>query len=108
MAHTYRRRHLTQWEDFILSDWVVHASQSDSRWLQRIRLDPKSIEGRRKLARFHADRPFHPGPSRRFRKAYHASERQACHQALYRWVHRDDHDFLAPPPHLHRAAWDWF
>lgn len=108
MARTLRRRHVPQWESFVLSESILRHTPTGGHWFERVTIAPNSPEGRRRLARFHSDRPYQPGPPKRFRRAYHASDRQTCRGALYRWVHRGDHDFLAPPPHRHGATWDWF
>lgn len=108
MARTYRRRHVSDWESFVLSDHIVHRHVNGQLWFQRVTVDRKSEEGRRLLARYHSDKRFQNGPPRSYRRPYHHSDRQACRQAIFVWVQREDHDFLAPAPHLHSAGWDWF
>lgn len=108
MARTYRRRHVSDWESFVLSDHVVHRTPAGATWIQRVAIDPRTEEGRRRLARFHSDRRFHSGPPRYYRQVFHHRERQACRRALFVWGQRGDHDFLATPPHRHQARWQWF
>jgi hypothetical protein len=105
MSRTYRRtgdknRHESRWA---LSEWEWIDLPDGSRFMSRVRIDPKSDDGRKRIAQFHSDAGHYwmqwRGPSWFHREYSQAPYRARCKQAIKRFFkNQDDEPVLESKP----------
>jgi hypothetical protein len=105
MSRTYRRR--GERHDY---DWVLH----DSRWVNGLltpfRIDARSEEGRRAVARFHSDAYWSlrsPAPHW-YRRIFDHRQRTLNTRELRRWFDDPGYDAVVDVRHRHSANWSWW
>ena len=105
MSRTYRSHR--QGHDY---DWVLR----DSRWVNGVLvpffIDPRSKEGRRAIARFHADacwtrKSTAPGW---YRRTFDHRQRTMNARQLRRWLADPSYDPVFDVRHRHSANWAWW
>lgn len=103
MARTFRRvdaRHDYSWT---LDDPAapLHAPR---------RLDPRSVQGRRALARYHSDATITLAQTapRWYRKISDRRIRMRNRMELHRWLRNPDFDPVFRDWHKHEANWSWW
>lgn len=105
MSRTYRRRRQRYEYRWVLRDWKAGAPLGTA-----VLLDPRSPEGRRRIARFHSDSEFtmrSPAP-RWYRKVFDRRLRTLNGNQLRRWLADPGYDPVFQVRHLHRANWSWW
>jgi len=105
MSRTYRRR--GERHEY---SWVLR----DSCWINGVRvpflIDPRSKEGRRALARFHADAYSSlrsPAPQW-YRRIFDHRQRALNTRQLRRWLDDPGYDPVFDVRHRHGANWSWW
>lgn len=107
MARTIRRRAF--WRDiaFALVDY-----QFDGHVLHRFEHSPHSVEGRRRLARYHSDAgsgsALGAGAPRWFTRLDSRAIKARNKTALARWLRLDDHDPVFQDKHYRNGQWEWW
>jgi hypothetical protein len=106
MSRTKRRlgaRHHYAW---VLRDWVWHGNG----FLVRGSLDPRSIEGRKLLARYHSDAGFgdyqHKSPPHWYRRWLNKRADNEEQRELYRWHKNQEHE-VPSRRRAKDASWFW-
>jgi hypothetical protein len=103
MSRTYRRvRHRYEYY-WVLFDWQAGTPVG-------ARLDPRSREGRRAIARFHSDKEVTMGGAapRWYRKVFDRRLRAFNDRQLRRWLADPGYDPVMEVQHRHRANWSWW
>lgn len=107
MSRTYRRKNGKK-NGYLNEEWCTHdyvrvESPSDPRYFYytRVKLDPKSPECIKAIAKFHSDAGTHrckePGPSW-FRRLYtQRPHRRAAKRELQRWLANPDYEPMILP-----------
>lgn len=104
MARTYRRKHL-QPERWVLREWVN--DESDTYAFRRI--DPKSVEGKKRIALYHADSDHYfyngIGPSWFYTLFCQKPYRQRARQELHKFKRNPEYEVLIEDK-PHQIYWD--
>lgn len=104
MARTFRRKH-AQHEYF----WVLRTPVWLGSSLDYERIDPRTKEGRKALARFHSDKSVTMAPAPRwYRKVSDHRIRTKNDRVMRRWLSDPDFDPVFQDWHKHDANWSWW
>lgn len=103
MSRTYRRRGQRHEYDWVLFDRCLGAPLN-------AKLDPRSREGQRAIARFHSDREVGLGAAapRWYRKVFDRRLRTFNNKQLRRWLSDPDYEPVMQARHRHSASWAWW
>lgn len=106
MSHTYRRRRERHEYAWVLLDFPWRAGGH----LMRVRIDPRSKEGRRAIARFHSDAQLTTGNTapRWYRRIFDHRLRTLNDRELRRWLADPGYDPVFQVRHRHAANWSWW
>jgi len=105
MSRTYRRlKHRYEYR------WVLHDWSYSAPIVKPVKLDARSPEGRRAIARFHSDAETTRRGSapRWYRKVFDRSLRNRNAAQLRRWIDDPGYDPVMQARHLHCANWSWW
>jgi hypothetical protein len=104
MSRTYRRR--SERHDY---DWILRDSCWVNGTLVTFRIDPRSKEGRRAIARFHSDAHWSLRSSapRRYRHSFDHHLRTLNDKQIPHWLDDPGYDPVFAARHLHCANWAW-
>ena len=105
MARTFRRKQQRHEYYWVLHDWESRLPYG--RWVQ---IDPRSMAGRKAIARFHSDKTVTMSGSapRWYRKASDHRIRTANDHTLRRWLADRLFDPVFQDWHKHDANWSWW
>jgi len=105
MSCTYRRRGARH-----EYRWVLRALVFEAGAFREIRIEPRSLQGRRALARFHSDAEstMRSAAPRWYRRAFDHRLRTFNDRELRRWLADPGYDPLQQVRHRHRANWSWW
>lgn len=105
MSRTYRRR--GERHDY---NWVLRDSSWVNGTLVTFRIDPRSKEGRRVIARFHSDAHWtlRSTAPRWYRRTFDHRLRTLNAKQLCRWLHDRGYDPVFEVRHRHNANWSWW
>lgn len=105
MSRTYRRRGQRHDYDQVLRDydWVNGV-------LTRFRIDARSTEGRRALARFHSDAysTLRSAAPHWYRRIFDHRQHSLNARQLRRWLDDPGYDPVFDVRHRHSANWSWW
>ena len=103
MSRTYRRRGQRHEYDWVLFDLRPGPSLY-------AKLDPRSREGRRVIARFHSDKEVGWGAAapRWYRKMFDRRLRTFNNKQLRRWLADPEYDPVMLVRHRYSASWAWW
>ena len=103
MSRTYRRR--GQRHEYY---WVLFDLRSGAPL--DAKLDPRSREGRRAIARFHSDTEVTMAGSapRWYRRVFDRRQRIFNDRQLRRWLADPGYDPMILVRHRHTATWSWW
>lgn len=108
MSKTYRRTDAKGKHDYnwVLRDWQVLAYPSVH--IVHSVHNPHSVEGKRRIARFHSDNGCFMGnaPSW-YCNVYQRSIRQEGRRQIHRFI-REDAPVILERNHHHSATWSWW
>ena len=104
MSRTYRRRRHRYEYRWVLRDWT------DVPFVAPLRIDPRSPEGRRAIARFHSDKEItmRSAAPRWHRKVFDRRLRNLNDKQLRRWLADPGYDPVMQARHRHSANWSWW
>jgi hypothetical protein len=106
MSRTYRRRGARHEYGWVLSGylWTV------SGHLTRVRIDPRSREGRKAIARFHSDAhsSVHSSAPRWYRRGFDHRLNTMNERELRHWLADPAYDPIFQVRHRHAANWSWW
>lgn len=105
MSRTFRRKNQTHEYRWLLREYVMQPEG----FPKRVRIDPKSDEGRRKIARYHSDAAWTMGPAPHwYCNVFERVARQEVRRQLHNWMRDPEFvvDILAN--HSHDATWSWW
>lgn len=105
MSRTYRRR--GERHDY---DWVLRDSCWVNGTLVIFRIDPRSKEGRRAIARFHSDAHWslQSCAPRWYRRIFDHRLRTRNAKQFRRWLTDPGYDPVFQVRHRHDANWGWW
>lgn len=105
MSRTYRRR--GERHDY---DWVLRDSCWANGTLVTFRIDSRSKEGRRAIARFHSDacETLRSGAPRWYRRIFDHRLRTFNVRQFRRWLGDPGYDPVFQARHRHDANWSWW
>jgi hypothetical protein len=105
MSRTYRRRR--QFHEY---QWVLRDRQWKNGVLVGVRLDARSKEGRRAVARFHSDAEstMRSTAPRWYRRIYDHRLRTLNCRELRRWLGDPGYAPVFQVRHHHSANWSWW
>lgn len=103
MSRTYRRRR--QYHEYF---WVLYDLRPGA--IPGTRLDPRSREGRRAVARFHSDKEVTMGGAapRWYRKTFDHRLRTFNDRQFRRWIADPGYEPVLQVRHRHTANWSWW
>ena len=105
MSRTYRRRNAR----YNLG-WVLREYTWTNGFLQRFVLNPKSLEGKKALARYFSDAGFgdysHATAPQWYRRYLNHRADRREERELHRWRQRPDHEVVLPC-RVSDAGWYW-
>lgn len=105
MSRTYRRRG-ARYE----YHWVLREVAFVSGRFLEIRIDRRSLQGRRAIARFHSDAELtmRSAAPRWYRRVFDHRLRTLNDRELRRWIADPGYDPVQQVRHRHRANWSWW
>lgn len=105
MSRTYRRR--GQRHEYV---WVLRDYRLDGGALVPFLIEASSKEGRRAVARFHADAygTLRSAAPRWYRRVFDHRLRTLNRKELRRWRDDPGHDPVFQVRHRHNANWSWW
>ena len=110
MSRTYRRVNKTHEYSWVLREWEW---VGDREWLKATIIDPRSEEGRRRLANFHSDAGCGSykdcGAPHWYCNRRERTRRMEARAELFRFMQRPDtYEVMLLGNHRHSAGWDWW
>ncbi len=105
MSRTYRRRGQRHEYRWVLLEW---------KWrnlvLVPVRIDARSKEGRRAIARFHSDAywTLRSAAPHWYRRIFDHRQHTLNARQLHRWLDDPDYDPVFDVRHRHSANWAWW
>ncbi|MGH8635720.1 MAG: hypothetical protein ACREUX_13190 [Burkholderiales bacterium] len=105
MSRTFRRRGQRHEYRWVLREWYRCGGT-----LIAYTADPRSMGGRRAVARFHSDaeRTMRSGPPRWYRRVFDRRLRTLNFREIRRWIEKQDYEPVIQARHRHNATWTWW